>query len=232
MIRRRVLPLVLLALVALLLPGGNASAQRHGPEQWQAEIAHLVADDAAHPAPQHAVVFVGSSSIRLWTSLSEDFPGVPAINRGFGGSWIADSTYFADRIVVPYHPNLIIMYAGDNDIAEGRTPQQVIDDFKAFVARVRRDLPNVAIAYLSIKPSVARAALWPQMRAANDGIAQWARTQKDVTFVDVAAKMLDAHGQPRPELLRDDGLHMQPAGYAIWIEALKPVLAHHRFVTR
>lgn len=167
----------------------------------------------------------------MWTTLADDFPGVPTINRGFGGSWIADSTYFADRIVVPYHPELIVIYAGDNDIAEGRSPQQVIDDFKGFVGRVCRDLPHVAIAFLSIKPSVARAAVWPQMRAANDGIARWSRAQKDVTFVDVTERMLDARGQPRPELLREDGLHMQPAGYAIWIDALKPLLARHGFVT-
>jgi lysophospholipase L1-like esterase len=232
MIRRRDLPLHLLAFVFLLLAGGNANAQRHGPEQWQAEIAALVAGDAAHPPPQHAVLFIGSSSIRLWTTLAEDFPGVPAINRGFGGSMIADSTYYADRIVVPYHPNLIVMYAGDNDVDEGHTAGRVIDDFKAFVARARRDLPRVAIAYISIKPSVARAAMWPQMRAANEGIARWARTRKDVVFVDVATRMLDTRGEPRPELLREDGLHMQPAGYAIWIDALEPVLARYGFVAR
>ena len=225
------MPVRLLAL-AVLLFGGNANAQPRDPEQWQAEITSLVAADAVHPPPQHAVLFVGSSSIRLWTTLAEDMAGVPAINRGFGGSRIADSTYYADRIVVPYHPKLIIMYAGDNDIAEGRAPRQVIDDFKDFVARVRRDLPDVAIAYLSIKPSVARAATWPQMRAANEGIALWARTAENVTFVDVTAKMLDAHGKPRPDLLLEDGLHMRPAGYEIWIDALKPVLAHYGFVAR
>jgi lysophospholipase L1-like esterase len=231
MIRRLTLRL-LLAFTLLLFVAGNANAQLHGPERWQAEIVSLVASDAAHPPPQHAVLFVGSSSIRLWTTITTDFPGVPTINRGFGGSVIADSTYYADRMIVPYHPRLIIFYAGDNDIAEGLTPQQVIADFKAFVARVRRDLPNVAIAYLSIKPSVARVAMWPQMRAANDGIAHWTRTQKDVTFVDLTAKMLDAQGKPRSELLREDGLHMRPAGYAIWIDALKPVLAHYGFVAR
>jgi lysophospholipase L1-like esterase len=221
-----------LVALAVLLFVGNAEAQPGDPEQWRSEIAGLVAGDAAHPPPQHAVLFIGSSSIRLWATLAEDFPGVPAVNRGFGGSRIADSTYYAERIVVPYHPKLIIMYAGDNDVAEGRTPQQVINDFKDFVARVRRDLPDAAIAYLSIKPSVARTAMWPQMRAANEGIALWARTLGNVTFVDVTAKMLDARGKPRPELLREDGLHMRPAGYQIWIEALKPVLAHYGFVAR
>ena len=221
----------LLALAVLLFVS-NVEAQPHDPQQWQAEIAGLVSGDTAHPPPQHAVLFIGSSSIRLWETLADDFPGVPAINRGFGGSRIADSTYFADRIVVPYHPKLIVMYAGDNDVAGGRTPRQVIDDFKDFVARVRHDLPDVAIAYLSIKPSVAREAMWPQMRTANEGIALWAPTAANVTFVDVTAKMLDARGRPRPELLREDGLHMRTAGYQIWIDALKPVLAHCGFVTR
>jgi lysophospholipase L1-like esterase len=222
-----------LFIVALLFCNGAGAATQHpGPEQFQPEIAALVSDDAAHPPARDGVLFIGSSSIRLWTTLDVDFPGVPTINRGFGSSRIADSTYYAGQIIVPYRPRLIIMYAGDNDIAEGNTAEHVIDDFKAFVVRVRRDLPHVAIAYLSIKPSVARAAMWPQMRAANAGIAAWARTQKDVTFIDVAVKMLDAHGKPRPELLRDDGLHMQAAGYAIWIDAIKPVLARHGFAVR
>jgi lysophospholipase L1-like esterase len=228
--RRRDVPL--LALAALLFISGSAGAQAPGPEQWRPEIAKLVAGDAENPPPQHAVLFAGSSSIRLWTTLGEDFPGVPTINRGFGGSMIADATYYVGRIVVPYHPKLIVMYDGDNDIYEGHAPGQVVDDFKAFVARVRRDLPDVAIAYVSIKPSVARATLWPQMHAANDGIALWARTQKDVTFVDIAPQMVDAHGKPRSELFREDGLHMRPAGYAIWSDALKPVLARHGFPVR
>jgi lysophospholipase L1-like esterase len=124
------------------------------------------------------------------------------------------------------------MYAGDNDIQEGRTPQQVADDFKAFVARVRRDLPDVAVAYIAIKPSVARAALWPRMHDAHDRIRRWAATHRAKTFGDNATPMLDAHGKPRPELLREDGLHMRRAGYAIWIEALQPVLAAHGFAVR
>lgn len=219
-------------LMLLLCIGSSVGSPAVGPERWQAEIASLVADDAAHPPPQHAVLFVGSSSIRLWSTLADDFPGVPVVNRGFGGSLVADSTYYADRIIVPYHPKLIVFYGGDNDIAEGRTPQQVIDDFKVFVARVRRDLPGVAIACISIKPTMARAAMWPQMRRANAGIERWTRKQRDVTFVDVATKMLDAQGRPRPELLREDGLHMRPAGYGIWVAALKPVLARYGFVGR
>ncbi len=222
--------LLVFALLAFL--GSIAIAKPPPPSLWRAEIDQLTADDAAHPPPQHGVLFIGSSSIRMWTTLAQDFPGVPAIRRGFGGSAIADSTFYADRIVVAYQPKLIVMYAGDNDVAGGNPARQVIDDFKTFVARVRRDLPHVAIAFVSIKPSVARWSMWPQMDAANRGIARWARTQEGVIYVDVATKMLDAHGKPRPKLLREDGLHMRPSGYAIWIDALKPVLAKYGFLTR
>lgn len=199
------------------------------PQSWQHDIDQLVADDSVHPPPQHGVLFVGSSSIRMWTTLAADFPGVPVINRGFGGSAIADTTHYAARIVIPYHPRLIVMYAGDNDIAEGHTPRLVLDDFKAFVARVRRELPDVAIVYISIKPSIARFAMWPQMRHANRMVAGWTRTQRRVSFVDVSAGMLGADGKPRAALFRPDGLHMTPAGYAIWVRALKPVLARYDF---
>ena len=202
------------------------------PSVWRSEINQLTADDATHPPPQHGVLFIGSSSIRMWTTLALDFPGVPTVRRGFGGSAIADATFYADRIVVPYHPKLIVLYAGDNDVAEGNSAQQVISDFKVFVTRVRRDLPHVAIAFISIKPSVARWSMWPTMNAANRGIARWAHSQKDVVPVDITATMLAADGRPRPELLREDGLHMRPAGYKIWIDALKPVLAEYGFVTQ
>lgn len=220
--------LVIVLLVAFV-PAAWSDA---GPAQWRGEIDALVANDAAHPPPQHGVLFVGSSSIRMWTTLAQDFPGLPVIGRGFGGSTIPDSTFYADRIVVPYHPKLIVIYAGDNDVEAGHSPAQVLADFKAFVARVRRDLPHVAIAFVSIKPSVARWKLWPRMREANTGIERWAATQRDIVYVDTASKMLDANGGPRPELLRKDGLHMRPAGYAIWIAALKPVLARYGFVAR
>jgi len=151
----------------LLAVSTAAGAEDAGPAQWRSAMDAFAAQDQAQPPPQHAVLFIGSSSINFWHSLAEDFPGVPVINRGFGGSAIEDSTYYADRIVTPYHPRLIVMYAGDNDIYEGHSAQQVADDFKAFVARVRKDLPAVPVVYISIKPSVARWSLWPAMREAN-----------------------------------------------------------------
>ena len=211
----------------LSLWSGSTPAQEEKVDPWKKDIDAVVASEAANPPPKHAVLFIGSSSIRMWTTLARDFPGVPVINHGFGGSRIADATRNVDRLVVPYVPDLVVLYAGDNDIAEGRTTEQTVGDFKDFVARVHRDLPKVPILFVSIKPSVARFALWPRMRAGNEGISAWAKTQRNVIYVDVASKMLDADGQPRPELLLPDGLHMQPAGYAIWVEALNPWVKPH-----
>ena len=200
--------------------------------QWKHDIDALSASDASHPPPQNGELIVGSTSIKNWTpTLASDYPHIPVIDRGFGGSQLADSTRFADRIIVPYHPNVIVLYAGDNDINEGRSATQVIEDFRDFVARVRKDLPRTAIVYITIKPSTSRWTLWPQMHAANEGIAAWAKTQNDVRVVDVASRMLDANGQPRPELLLDDGLHMRRAGYASWSDALKPVRAEYGFTS-
>lgn len=234
--RFRILLAAIACLVGCVLFVGPASAGQSAsvtpPSHWKQDIAAFVAHDRTDPPPQHGVLFIGSSSIRRWPTLQADFPGVPVINRGFGGSTIADSTHYADKIVVPYHPRVIVMYAGDNDIAEGLTPAQVIDDFKAFVARVHRDLPDTVIIYLPIKPSVARASMWPAMQKANSGIHDWAKTRAKVRYVDTASAMLDKHGNPRPELLADDGLHMSPAGYAIWIRKLRPVLAEYGFGSR
>ncbi|UKE46552.1 MULTISPECIES: SGNH/GDSL hydrolase family protein [Xanthomonas translucens group] len=199
------------------------------PEQvsspdWEQDMQRFAQADAAHPPKHGGVLFVGSSSIRLWTSLASDFPGVDTLNRGFGGSEIRDSTWYADRIVVPYRPRLIVFYAGDNDLNSGRSPQQLREDFLAFVARVRRDLPATRIAYLSIKPSPARAALLPQVADANALIHKAAAGLKRVDFIDVYTPMLGADGQPRGELFGPDRLHMNPAGYALWRDIVRPYL--------
>ncbi len=199
------------------------------PEQlsntvWEQDMQRFAAEDAAAPPPKHAVLFVGSSSIRMWTTLADDFPGVPVINRGFGGSEIRDSTWYAYRIVIPYAPRQILIYAGDNDLFSGRTPLQLRDDFRAFVKRVRRDLPGVRIAYISNKPSPSRANLLDAQRQANALIAADAK-RLHVDFIDVFTPMLDADGQPREELFLEDRLHMNRTGYRLWQSTIAPHLA-------
>jgi lysophospholipase L1-like esterase len=223
--------LYLLALAITIASAGVAQAHAADPHTWASAIASFKAHDRVDPPPQHGVLFIGSSSIRFWTTLGTDFPGVPSINRGFGGSTIPDSTYYADRIVVPYHPRLIVMYAGDNDVAEGHDASRVLADFKSFVKRVHASLPHVPIVYIAIKHSIARDHLWPVMHRANQRIRAWASTRNAVRFVDMNPAMAGLDGKPRRNLLRKDGLHMTRAGYAIWVKAMKPILAQYEFAT-
>jgi lysophospholipase L1-like esterase len=213
----------LLFALALLLPV-ISQAKENAHDAWNNDIAAFKAEDRAHPVAPGAVLFVGSSSIRFWKSLAQDFPTTRVINRGFGGSDLDDSTYFADSIVIPYKPRAIVVYAGDNDLMGGDSPAQVRDDFVAFVTKVRHSLPAVPIAFIAIKPSVARVKLLPQIHQADELIAAWAKSQRDVIYLDVYTPMLDAHGQPRPELFIDDGLHMNRQGYDIWVARVAPWL--------
>ena len=201
------------------------------PEQvsspaWETDMQRFEAADAQSPPPRGGVLFIGSSSIRFWDTLAQDFPGVPVINRGFGGSEIRDSTWYADRIVVPYAPRMIVLYAGENDLESGRSPQQVRDDFHAFVARVRRDLPEVRIAYISSKPSPLRVRMMEAERQAN-ALIEADAARLNVQFIDVFTAMLDVHGQPRGELFGEDRLHMNRSGYELWKRVVAPYLAGH-----
>jgi lysophospholipase L1-like esterase len=192
---------------------------------WEQDMRDFAAKDAASPPPRDAVLFIGSSSIRMWDTIARDFPGAPVINRGFGGSEVRDSTWYADRIVTPYRPRRIVFYAGDNDLNSGRSPQQVAADVEAFIARVRRDLPEVPVVYLSIKPSPSRANLLPQIKQANMLIQRRIAGLHGVSYVDVFTPMLGPDGKPREELFREDMLHMKPNGYALWTKVLTPYIA-------
>jgi lysophospholipase L1-like esterase len=225
--------LLLASLLTFLAACANAPARPAGPPQvpeqvsnadWESDMQRFAAADAVAPPPKHAVLFIGSSSIRFWDTLATDFPGVPVINRGFGGSEIRDSTWYADRIVVPYAPRMIVFYAGENDLNSGRSPQQVRNDFHAFVKRVRRDLPQVRIAYISNKPSPSRVHLLAAQREANSLIRQDIATMKRVQFIDVFTPMLDDNGRPRGELFIEDRLHMNGTGYELWRQVIAPYL--------
>ncbi|MBI3467383.1 MAG: hypothetical protein HY000_30610 [Planctomycetes bacterium] len=153
--------------------------------------------------------------MRLW-NLAESFPDLKCTNRGFGGSQMADSAHYADRIVVPYRPRVVVVYAGDNDIAAGKTPEQVFADAKALVTAAHTKLPQTRIVFISIKPSIQRWRLFDKMREANRLIAEFTRQDSRLGFVDVTEAMLGADGEPRPELFVKDGLHLSPAGYKLW----------------
>jgi len=191
---------------------------------WEQDMRRFASEDAAQPPPRGAVLFVGSSSIRMWDTLATDFGDTAVINRGFGGSEIRDSTWYADRIVIPYAPRMVVLYAGDNDLNSGRTPQQLRADFRDFVERVRRGLPDVRIAYIAIKPSPARAGLMPAAHAANTQIRAEAARWHGVDFIDIYGPMLDGNGQPRADLFLEDRLHLNADGYALWRGIVAPYL--------
>ncbi len=213
----------MVGLTALL----GLAAVGHGqvkPDQWEKEIAAFEAADRAHPPPTNAILFVGSSSIRLWQTLAQDFPEVPVLNRGFGGSEMADSLRLAERVVLPYRPRQVAVYAGDNDLANGKSPEQVCADFEAFVSKVRRQLPGTPIAYIAIKPSPSRWNLAAQIRATNRLVEAFCNGADRLDFIDVFTPMLDQKGQPREELFQSDKLHLNAAGYRLWTEKVRPYL--------
>jgi lysophospholipase L1-like esterase len=190
-------------------------------DRWQEDMARFDAQDREHPPKHGGVVFVGSSSIRLW-DLEKSFPKLSALNRGFGGSEVADSVKHIDLLVLRHKPRTVVLYAGDNDIAHEKTPAQVAKDFEAFVAAIRKALPETKILYIAIKPSVDRWNLADQMRDANSRIEAVCRKDKHCGFIDIWSAMLGDDGKPRPELFKKDGLHLNDAGYAIWTELLEP----------
>ena len=179
-------------------------------------MARFAAEDAASPPPARPVVFTGSSSVRMWETLAADFPGVPVLNRGFGGSQVRDATWHLEQVALRYRPRQVLIYAGDNDINAGRTPEQVLADVRSFVAALRAELPDVRVGYLAIKPSPSRAEQLGRQQAANALVRDWAAAQEGVDFIDVATPMLDAAGQPRAGLFLDDRLHLNADGYALW----------------
>ena len=214
-----------LAVIGLLLVGPFAAAQLQTDSSiWEKDIQKFEAADKANPPKPGVILFIGSSSIEHWKDVANDFPDKRVLNRGFGGSRIADSTYYAGRVIVPYKPRMVVFYAGDNDINDGHNAQQVFDDYVAFVTRVRKDLPTTPIAFISIKPSPSRAKLLPVMTAANAKIRAYAAAHPHLIYIDVASKMLDASGQPRGELFIEDRLHMNRAGYDLWRGIIAPYL--------
>lgn len=187
---------------------------------FAAEIAAFEARDAITRPARGGVLFLGSSSIRMWTDLARDFAGHHVINRGFGGSTIPDSVRYVDRIVTPYAPSTVVFYAGDNDLEAGHTPDEVFADFQALVTKIRARLPRTRILFVSIKPSLSRWSLIDGIRATNALIRDYTARDPLLGYVDIVPQMLGPDGKPRPELFLGDGLHMTRTGYDIWRAAV------------
>lgn len=221
----RALPALLFALSLLACaPQVVPLAAVSAPSQWEPDVRRFEASDRTSPPLSGGIVFVGSSSIRLWESLESDFRGLPVLNRGFGGSELSDVAQLARRIIVPYKPRLVVVYAGENDLAAGKTSTQVFNAFQSLVSTLRRDLPGARVVFVSLKPSIARLNLLDKMRETNQLIRDYTRTDDRLIYVDVFTPMLDASGQPRRELFLEDGLHMNARGYAIWRDLIAPII--------
>jgi len=183
--------------------------------------------DARTPPDRGAVLFVGSSSLRLWKTLEQDMAPMDVLNRGFGGARTDDVLHYADRIVLPYHPRAIVFYAGDNDLGRDQdvAPESVVENFRTLVETVHDAGQHPDFYFVSIKPSPARMKRWPQMRRANRMVADYASVTERVSYLDVGSKMLGDDGLPRPELYSGDGLHMNAQGYELWTRVIRPAVS-------
>ncbi len=202
----------------------SQSAKSALPGRWQTTLDAFAEADRTKAPPPGGVLFIGSSSIRLWDGLETGFANAPTIiKRGFGGSRLSDCASLIERLVVPYQPRLVVVYAGDNDLAEGASPEDVLAQFQRFVEGVHQTLPETRIAFVSVKPSPARVRLLPKARAANALIEAYANSTRNTDFIDIFSPMLGPDGLPRGDLFRADALHLNEAGYALW----RGIIADH-----
>jgi lysophospholipase L1-like esterase len=219
---RRVLMLVLATLFSATL--GLRAQQPVDPNRWEPAIQKFEAEDKAHAPAKGGILFIGASSIARWTNLSESFPDLKVVNRGFGGSELAESVKYAPRVVVPHAPRIVVLYAGENDLNRGVTPGVIASDFDRFSQLIHSSLPATRIVVIGLKPSLLRWKLRDGMQQTNTLIRTRCAADRQCTYVDPWPSMIGKDGTPKPELFVEDGLHMTPAGYKAWTEMLRPHL--------
>lgn len=218
------MPALFVLIASVFLSPPALDAQRSSG-RWEATIAEFEAADRINPPKPGVIVFIGSSSIRGWTTLEEDFSGLDVVNRGFGGSEMFNAADFAGRIVTPYRPSRIVLYEGDNDTNNGTPPDTIVADLKRFVAAVRDELPDTPIYVLAVKPSPRRWKIWLVVKETNELFKALCDSDQGLVYVDVATPMLrESDLYPRPELFQADSLHLERAGYELWKSVLRPYL--------
>lgn len=221
-------PIVWLPLIALLAlvpePVASGAETNHNFARWEKEISAFEQSDATNPPPKGALLFIGSSTIRLWQTLAQDFPGQQVINRGFGGSQIVDATHFADRVIFPYAPRAVFLRAGGNDLAAGKSAGEVFADYKEFVATIHAKLPEADIYFISLSPSNARWAQHEKEKSVNALVQEFIGQQPHLKYIETYSVPLGADGLPRPELFVADKLHFNAEGYKLLAGAVRPHL--------
>jgi lysophospholipase L1-like esterase len=219
---------LLLIPAALLLAAGCSHLppreSGHDFGRWEKEIAAFERTDGTNPPPKGALLFIGSSTIRRWSTLAQDFPHHRVLNRGFGGSQIVDATHFAERIIFPYEPSMIFLRAGGNDLWAGKSVEEVFGDFKEFVKKVHARLPRAEIAFISLSPSIARWTQAEKEKALNQRVKSYCRRRSYLKYIETYSLPLGPDGQPRPELFVADKLHFNGEGYKLLVEAVRPHL--------
>ena len=213
-----------LAALAVAFVSATVQAADKSPfDKWEPRVQAIEKHDREHPPKEGGVFFVGSSTIQLW-HLDQAFGRSDVSNRGISGSQIVDATHFADRLILPFKPRLIVFYAGDNDINAGKSADQVLADYKEFVAKIHAALPETRVLYLPVKPSPSRWKQYPTQQKANKSIEELSKHDKRLEYVDLVTPMLGSNGEPRPELYQPDKLHMSPEGYRIWNDVVRKYL--------
>ncbi|MFB6455389.1 GDSL-type esterase/lipase family protein [Chitinophaga sp. Hz27] len=201
----------------------TAHAQQY---PYYSDIQAFKHTDSLNKPTGNEILFIGSSSFTYWTDVQSYFPDKKIINRGFGGSTLLNVIHYADDIIFAYHPKQIVIYCGENDLADADsvTADSVLHRFQTLFTIIRSKMPAVPIVYVSLKPSPSRARLMEKMVTANASIRKYLRRQRRTAFVDVYHKMLNADGSIKAELFKEDQLHMKAPGYTIWQKAIAPVL--------
>lgn len=220
MVDRRIVLMGLCAAIA-------SSVAAQSPElaaRFEKKVLEYEAEDRAAAPPKGAILFAGDSQFYRWKTIHEDLPDYTLINRGVDSFQFRDLIRYADRLVIPHAPRLIVLHVGGNDVHSGRTPAQVLEDFKAFAGLVHAKLPKVPIIFSSITPGPGRWDEAPQRKQANRLIREYVATRADLKFVDLWDAMLTADGQPREDLWVEDRVHPNHAGYRIRVELTRPLL--------
>ncbi|HEX5153165.1 MAG TPA: GDSL-type esterase/lipase family protein [Parafilimonas sp.] len=167
------------------------------------------------------MIFYGSSSITMWENLYDDFAEYKPVNLGFGGSTLEACVYYFERVMKPFYPDYLVIYAGDNDLGDGKQPKQVLCFFEQLCSKVKNSFGDAMMFYISIKPSLSRWNINEQIKKTNQLIRQSIETDyPQAQFIDLYGNMLNEYGKPNPELFVADGLHLSSAGYALWKDIL------------
>ena len=219
---------ILIATAILMQPSphplGAQQSQPPAPNRFEKNVAAYEAADKTSAPPQGAILLVGDSQFYRWETLAEDLPGYTIVNRGIDSFTMTDVVHFADRLVLPYKPRLIVVHAGGNDVNTGRTAAQVLGDFQAFVRRVRETMPSVPIAFSSVTPGPGRWSQAAVRRETNGAIKNFVASDPRLIYIDLWKAMLGPDGGPREDLWLKDRIHPNDAGYELRAAIMRPIL--------